>query len=44
MQKLQKQAERFGARVKFGNLDSVDLSGQPLKLVIDGDPLETRTR
>jgi thioredoxin reductase (NADPH) len=43
MQKLQKQAERFGARVKFGNLDSVDFSGQPLKLIIDGDPLETRT-
>jgi thioredoxin reductase (NADPH) len=43
MQKLQKQAERFGARVKFGTLESVDLSGQPLKLVIDGDPLETRT-
>jgi thioredoxin reductase (NADPH) len=43
MQKLQKQAERFGARVKFGNLDRVDFSGQPLKLVVDGDPLETRT-
>jgi thioredoxin reductase (NADPH) len=43
MQKLQKQAERFGARVKFGNLDGVDFSAQPLKLVIDGEPLETRT-
>ena len=43
MQRLQKQAERFGARVKFGNLDGVDLSGQPLKLMVDGDPLETRT-
>ncbi|MCE0496898.1 MAG: thioredoxin-disulfide reductase [Methylacidiphilales bacterium] len=43
MQKLQKQAERFGARVKFGNLDSVDFSGQPLKLIVDGDPIETRT-
>jgi len=43
MQNLQKQAERFGARVKFGTLDSVDFSGQPLKLVIDGDPVETRT-
>src|ERR1700679_4365053 len=41
MQKLQKQAERFGARVKFGNLDSVDLSGQPLRLTIDGDLVET---
>jgi len=43
MQKLQKQAERFGARVQFGNLESVDLSAQPLKLVIDGDTVETRT-
>jgi len=43
MQRLQKQAERFGARVKFGNLDSVDFSSQPLKLIIDDDPVETRT-
>ena len=43
MQKLQKQAERFGAKINFGNLDSVDLSSQPLKLIVDGDPVETRT-
>ncbi len=43
MQRLQKQAERFGARVKFGTVESVDLSGQPLKLNVDGDPVETRT-
>ena len=43
MQNLQKQAERFGARIKFGNLDGVDFSGQPLRLIVDGDPLETRT-
>jgi thioredoxin reductase (NADPH) len=43
MQQLQKQAERFGARVKFGTLDRVDFSSQPLKLVIDGDQVETRT-
>jgi thioredoxin reductase (NADPH) len=43
MQKLQKQAERFGAKVKFGTLDSVDFSSQPLKLIVDGDPVETRT-
>jgi thioredoxin reductase (NADPH) len=43
MQRLQKQAERFGARVKFGTVENVDLSGQPLKLVVDGDPVETRT-
>lgn len=43
MQNMQKQAERFGARVTFGNLDSVDFSGQPLKLVIDGDTVETKS-
>ena len=43
MQRLQKQAERFGARVSFGHLDSVDFSGRPLKLVVDGEPILTRT-
>jgi len=43
MQNLQKQAERFGARIKFGHLDSVDFSSQPLKLIVDGDPIETKT-
>ena len=43
MQDLQKQAERFGARVKFGTLESVDFSAQPLKLIVDGEPIETRT-
>jgi len=43
MQNLQKQAEKFGARISYGHLDSVDLSKQPLKLVIDGDPVETKT-
>jgi thioredoxin reductase (NADPH) len=43
MQKLQKQAERFGARIKFGNVDRVDLSGKPLKLIVDDEPFETAT-
>jgi thioredoxin reductase (NADPH) len=43
MQNLQKQAERFGARVQFGHLDSVDFSGHPLKLIVDGDPIITKT-
>jgi thioredoxin reductase (NADPH) len=43
MVRMQKQAERFGARVSFGTVDAVDLSGQPLRLVVDGEPLETRT-
>jgi thioredoxin reductase (NADPH) len=43
MQNLQKQAERFGARVQFGNLESVDFSGHPLKLVVDGDTIISKT-
>src|SRR5205823_7784296 len=35
--RLQKQAERFGARVKYGTLESVDLSRPPFKLSVDGD-------
>ena len=43
MTRLQKQAERFGARVQFATVDSVDLSGQPIRLVSDGEPVETRS-
>jgi len=43
MTRLQQQAERFGARVQYGTVDSVDLGGKPIKLVVDGEPLETAT-
>jgi thioredoxin reductase (NADPH) len=43
MQNLQKQAERFGARVSFGNLEGVDFSGHPLKLIVDGEPVLAKT-
>ncbi|PAW77875.1 MAG: thioredoxin-disulfide reductase [Verrucomicrobia bacterium Tous-C9LFEB] len=43
MMKLQKQAEKFGAQVKFGNVDSVDFSKRPFTVVVDGDPVEART-
>lgn len=43
MTRLQRQAERFGARVQYGTVDSVDLAGKPIKLVVDGEPLETAT-
>lgn len=39
MTRLQKQAERFGARVQFATVESVDLSQRPFKLVVDGEPL-----
>ncbi|MBM3876797.1 MAG: thioredoxin-disulfide reductase [Verrucomicrobia bacterium] len=43
MVRMQKQAERFGARVKFATVESVDVSGRPFKLVVDGEPVEAQT-
>lgn len=43
MTRMQKQAERFGARVKYGTVESVDFSTRPFKLSVDGDPVETQT-
>ena len=43
MNRMQKQAERFGARVKYGVVEKVDLSSRPFQLTVDGDPLQTQT-
>src|SRR5262249_50106247 len=43
MARLQKQAERFGARVKFGCVENVDLDKEPFLLTVDGETLETET-
>ncbi len=43
MTRMQKQAERFGARVKFATVDAVNLSTRPFLLTVDGEPVETRT-
>jgi thioredoxin reductase (NADPH) len=43
MTRMQKQAERFGARVKYGTVESVDLKAPPFRLSVDGDPVETET-
>ena len=43
MTRMQKQAERFGARVRYGTVESVDLSKQPYTLTVDGDPIQTQT-
>src|ERR1035441_9523761 len=43
MTRLQKQAERFGARVKFACVEAVDLSRQPFSLTVDGEPLAAET-
>src|SRR5207244_4495572 len=43
MTRMQKQAERFGAMVKFATVEAVDLSKQPFTLVVDGEPVQTET-
>ncbi len=43
MTRTQKQAERFGAKVKFGTVESVDLSKRPFTLVVDGDAVQAET-
>jgi thioredoxin reductase (NADPH) len=43
MVRMQKQAERFGARVQFGMLEAADLSQRPFTLTIDGEKVQTQT-
>jgi thioredoxin reductase (NADPH) len=43
MVRMQKQAERFGARVKFATVESVDFSKQPFVLTVDGEKVESET-
>src|SRR5688572_17550981 len=43
MTRMQKQAERFGARVKFGTVEAVDFSKRPLGLTVDGEPIQAQT-
>jgi thioredoxin reductase (NADPH) len=43
MVRLQKQAERFGARVKFATVESVDVCKEPFLLTVDGETVQTET-
>src|SRR5215475_3892897 len=43
MTRMQKQAERFGARVKFGTVEAVDLSARPFRLTVDGEKVLAQT-
>src|SRR6516225_6167100 len=43
MVRMQKQAERFGAQVHLGVVESVDLSRQPFHLSVDGETVESET-
>jgi thioredoxin reductase (NADPH) len=40
---MKQQAERFGAEFRYGSVDKVDFSARPLKLWVDGEPVEART-
>jgi len=43
MTRMQKQAERFGARASFGSVEKVDFSMRPFALTVDGEKTETET-
>jgi thioredoxin reductase (NADPH) len=43
MSRMQKQAERFGAKAKFGTVEAVDFSKRPFALTVDGERVETET-
>jgi thioredoxin reductase (NADPH) len=43
MVRMQKQAERFGARVQSGSVESADVSKQPFELKVDGETIQTQT-
>ena len=43
MTRMQKQAERFGARTSFGLVEKADFSKRPIALTVDGERMETET-
>jgi thioredoxin reductase (NADPH) len=43
MTRMQKQAEKFGAKVQFGTLEAAQLDKRPFALTIDGEKVETQT-
>ena len=43
MTRMQKQAERFGARQQFATVEAVDFSKRPFMLTVDGEQVEARS-
>ena len=43
MTRMQKQAERFGARASFGTVEKIDFSKRPFVLIVDGEKIEAET-
>jgi thioredoxin reductase (NADPH) len=43
MTRMQQQAERFGAKIRFATVEAVDTSKQPFTLTVDGESIQTQT-
>ena len=43
MTRMQKQADRFGARASFGVVEAVDFSKKPFSLTVDGEKVDAET-
>ncbi len=43
MTRMQKQAERFGAKASFGTVEKADFYKRPFVLTVDGEKVETQT-
>jgi thioredoxin reductase (NADPH) len=43
MMNLQKQAERFGAEIRYGTVDKVDFSKKPFTVWIDGEAVQAKS-
>lgn len=43
MTRMQKQAERFGAKTSFGTVEKADFSKSPFELIVDGETVQTET-
>lgn len=43
MSRMQRQAERFGARIQYGTVEAVELGRQPFVLTVDGERVEAKS-
>jgi thioredoxin reductase (NADPH) len=43
MTRMQKQAERFGAKTSYGTVEKADFSKSPFQLVVDGENVQAET-
>jgi thioredoxin reductase (NADPH) len=44
MMRMQQQAEKFGAKVRYGSIvERAEITGSPIRLTVDGELVETKT-